>query len=128
MTKAKQTILNRLLGFLAMLCCASSVTLFLQALPCTAATPEVRGTWLTSTGPDHITSGGNTEAVFGDLRSIGLNTAYVETWKNGFTNFPSPTLAALTGGGDRSGFLGLNRDLVEETLIAAHREQMVHIG
>ncbi len=109
-------------------CLSSSVLLMLWATSCIAATPEVRGTWLTTTGPDHIKGGGNTESVFSDLRSIGLNTAYVETWKNGFTNYPSPTLAALTGGGDRSSFLGLNRDLVEETLINAHRNQMVQVG
>ncbi|MEQ8208213.1 MAG: family 10 glycosylhydrolase [Lacipirellulaceae bacterium] len=89
-----------------------------------AAPAEVRGTWLTTTGPDHIRSGFNTESVTGDLRSIGLNTVYVESWKNGYTNFPSPTLATLTGGPDRSTFLGSNRDLMQETLINAHRNQM----
>ena len=27
------------------------------------------------------------------LRSIGINTVYVEAWKNGATQFPSTTLA-----------------------------------
>lgn len=93
-----------------------------------AAPAEVRGTWLTTTGPDHIRSGLNTESVTGDLRSIGLNTVYVETWKNGYTNFPSPTLAALTGGPDRSTFLGTTRDLMQESLINAHRNQMNVFG
>lgn len=93
-----------------------------------AAAPEVRGTWLSTTGPDHIQSGLNTATIMADLRNIGLNTAYVETWKNGYTNYPSPTLAALTGGPDRSTFLGTTRDLVQETLIQAHRNQMDYIG
>lgn len=93
-----------------------------------AATPEVRGTWLTTTGPDHIRGGTNTEQVLSDIRDIGLNTAYVETWKNGYTNYPSATLSAITGGVDRSTFLGSSRDLVQETLIHAHRNEMVHIG
>ncbi|MEQ8847729.1 family 10 glycosylhydrolase [Botrimarina sp.] len=93
-----------------------------------AAAPEVRGTWLTTTGTeDHIRSGANTEAVFADLRNIGLNTAYVETWKAGYTNFPSPTLQSLTGR-DRAPYLGASRDLVRETVIQAHRNQMHYVG
>jgi uncharacterized lipoprotein YddW (UPF0748 family) len=92
-----------------------------------AAAPEVRGTWLTTTGVDHIKSGTQTAAVMNDLRNIGLNTVYVETWKRGFTNYPSQTLADLTGGPDRSTFLG-TRDLVEETIIHAHRNQMNYVG
>ena len=92
-----------------------------------AATDEVRGVWLTTTGPDHITTGANTESVMSDLRDIGINTVYVETWKNGYTNFPSPTLASLTGSLDRSPFLG-SRDLVEETVIHAQRHEMNYIG
>lgn len=98
------------------------------ATPLRAAPAEVRGTWLTTTGPDQIASGLNTAAVTRDLRSIGLNTVYVETWKNGYTNFPSSRLAGLTGGPDRSTFLGTARDLVQETLIQAHRNQMAYIG
>ncbi len=92
-----------------------------------AAPAEVRGTWLTTTGPDHIRSGANTAAVVSDLRGIGLNTVYVETWKNGYTNFPSQTLSSLTGGPNRSPFLG-SRDLVQETSIQAHRNGMQYIG
>ncbi len=99
-------------------------------LPCAAmaAAPEVRGTWLTTTGPDHIRSGVNTASVMADLRGVGLNTVYVETWKNGYTNFPSPTLAAFTGGPDRAPYLGTTRDLVEETLIQAQRNQLNYVG
>ena len=93
-----------------------------------AAPDEVRGTWLTTTGVDHIRSGRNTESVFSDLSDIGLNTVYVETWKNGYTNYPSTALSQLTGSNDRSLFLGSTRDLVEETLIHAHRQQLNYIG
>ncbi len=94
-----------------------------------SASPEARGTWLTTTGSEnHIRTGSNTAAVMADLREIGLNTVYVETWKNGYTNFPSPTLQGLTGGGDRAPYLGSDRDLVQETLIQAHRNQLHHIG
>lgn len=106
------------------------LVLYSVAVPGTtqAAPAEVRGTWLTTTGPDHIRSGFNTESVNATLRQVGLNTVYVETWKNGYTNFPSPTLAALTGSADRSPFLDSSRDLVEETVIHAHRNQMAYIG
>lgn len=107
---------------------AAAVVVALSAGVASAAPDEVRGTWLTTTGPDHIRSGARTESVMADLRDVGLNTVYVETWKNGYTNYPSPTLAALTGGPDRSPFLGSSRDLVEETLIHAHRNEMNHIG
>jgi hypothetical protein len=93
-----------------------------------AAAPEVRGTWLTTTGVDHIRTGANTEAVMSDLRQIGLNTVYTETWKNGYTNFPSQTLKAILGTTDRNPTIGTSRDLVQETLIHAHREGMAYYG
>ncbi|WP_442484567.1 glycoside hydrolase family 10 protein [Aeoliella sp. SH292] len=95
---------------------------------CGAAPAEVRGTWLTTTGVDHIRTGNNTAEVLSDLREIGLNTVYVETWKNGYTNYPSTVLASFTGGPDRSTFLGSTRDLVEETLIHSHRQGLNYIG
>ncbi len=93
-----------------------------------AATPEVRGTWLTTTGPDHIRTGTNTEAVMTDLRQVGLNTVYTETWKNGYTNFPSQTLKEIIGTTDRNPTIGTSRDLVQETLIQAHRRGMAYYG
>ncbi len=106
---------------------AITVLTGLLSLPSLAATPEVRGTWLTTTGVDHIKTGNNTADVISDLRAIGLNTVYVEAWKNGYTNFPSQTLADLTGGPDRSTFLG-RRDLLAETTVAAHRNNMIHVA
>lgn len=106
-----------------------SVVAVLAALPTPvlAAAPEVRGTWLTTTGPDHIRTGANTEAVMAELRDIGLNTVYVETWKNGYTNFPSPTMQALIGR-DRAPYLGTTRDLVQETVLQAHRNELNYVG
>ncbi|QDT68553.1 hypothetical protein MalM25_14760 [Planctomycetes bacterium MalM25] len=95
---------------------------------CDAAPDEARGTWLTTTGvEDHIRSGAKTAAVMSDLRDIGFNTVYVETWKSGYTNFPSQALASFTGGADRSPFLG-SRDLVDETLTEAHRNGLHYVG
>ena len=88
--------------------------------------PEVRGTWLTTTGPDHISSGLNTESIIGTLRNTGLNTLYSESWKNGYTQFASPTLDQLIGR-DRSPSLG-SRDILTETSIQAHRRGMVNLA
>ena len=93
-----------------------------------AAAPEVRGTWLTTTNEDHIRTGANTAAVMRDLRNIGLNSVYVETWKNGYTNFPSRVLKSLIGATDRNPTIGASRDLVQETLIQAHRNGMSYYG
>ncbi|MEM7624686.1 MAG: family 10 glycosylhydrolase [Planctomycetota bacterium] len=88
--------------------------------------PEVRGTWLTTTGPDHISSGFNTESIVAQLRTTGLNTLYSEAWKNGYTQFASPTLDGLIGR-DRSPSLG-SRDILTETSIQAHRHGMVNLA
>ncbi|WP_197524625.1 family 10 glycosylhydrolase [Botrimarina hoheduenensis] len=109
---------------LALLLCCLGVSVAGLAL---AAPAEVRGTWLTTTGPNHISSGANTASVMSDLRDIGLNTVYIETWKQGYTNFPSATMQGLIGR-DRSPFLGTTRDLVAETIVEAHRNEMNYIG
>ncbi len=98
----------------------------LIAASAAAQTAEVRGTWLTTTGPDHIRSGLATESITGTLRDIGLNTVYVEAWKNGYTNFDSQIMDGLIGV-DRSTFLG-PRDLLDETTAQAHRNGMAHIA
>ncbi|MEM6853334.1 MAG: family 10 glycosylhydrolase [Planctomycetota bacterium] len=108
---------------------------------CAQAPAEVRGTWMTTTANDAIASPTKTNASMKQLRDIGLNTVYVETWKNGYTQFPSPTLEATLGVERRPDLLpghpnypantpGLTgpRDLLEETLIAAHRNQMIYIA
>lgn len=99
-----------------------------QAPYVSAAAPEVRGTWLTTTNEDHIRSGSNTATVIRDLRNIGLNAVYVETWKNGYTNFPSRVLKSVIATTDRNPTIGASRDLVQETLIQAHRQGMNYFG
>jgi uncharacterized lipoprotein YddW (UPF0748 family) len=89
-----------------------------------AAPSEVRGTWLTTTSSDHL-SAGNVSTTMQSLRSVGLNTVYVESWKNGYTNFPSPTLQAFTGVSSLNPTLG-GRNLLAETKTAAANAGLVH--
>ena len=113
----------------------------LSAASAAAAPAEVRGTWMTTTANDALASPAATAASMKRLREIGLNTVYVETWKNGYTQFPSPTLEAAIGVERRPDLLpghanfpadaeGLDgpRDLLEETLIAAHREGLLYVA
>lgn len=108
---------------------------------CAQAPAEVRGTWMTTTANDALASPAQTHAAMKQLRDIGLNTVYVETWKNGYTQFPSPTLQATLGVERRPDLLpghpnypanapGLTgpRDLLEESLIAAHRNEMIYVA
>lgn len=100
--------------------------------------PEVRGTWLTTTANDHIASPQRTAETMKRLRDIGLNTVYVEAWKNGYTQFPSQTLQALIGVDRRPEQAKQDpadpdaptpaRDLLHETLIEAHRNGLIYIA
>ena len=106
-----------------------------------AAEPEVRATWMTTTANDALATPASTAASMKRLREIGLNTVYVETWKNGYTQFPSPTLEEAIGVERRPDLLpghpnypadapGLDgpRDLLEESLIAAHRNGLLFVA
>lgn len=100
--------------------------------PLPAAEPEVRGTWLTTTANEAISSPANTAATMKRLRDIGLNTVYVEVWKNGYTEFPSPTLKDTIGvemkvNASPAG-PAVQRDLLQETLVEAHRNQLVYVA
>lgn len=106
--------------------------------PAPGAPPEVRGVWLTTTANDHIASPEKTAETMRRLRGIGLNTVYVEAWKNGYTQYPSETLKRVIGvdrrpdlvkqdPGDPDGALPA-RDLLEETLIEAHRNGLLYIA
>lgn len=88
--------------------------------------PEVRGTWLTTTGPDHISSGFNTESIINQLNAVGVNTVYVEAWKNGYTQYGSTAFNDLVGI-DRRPSLG-SRSILTETGIAAHRNGQVQLA
>ena len=101
---------------------------------------EVRGTWLTTTGNDAIATPEKTAASMRALRAVGLNTVYVEVWKNGYTQFPSDVLRK-TIGVDRHPALAQHdlsdsaaalrktgRDLLQETLIEAHRNGLIYVA
>ncbi|MBL8059249.1 MAG: family 10 glycosylhydrolase [Chthonomonas sp.] len=95
------------------------------------ALPEVRGTWLTTTSNDAISNPLNTATTMRRLREIGLNTVYVEVWKDGYTEFPSETMREAIGvplrvNASPSG--AVQRDLLQETLIEAHRNQLTYIA
>src|SRR5687768_14787482 len=95
--------------------------------------PEVRGMWLTTTANDAIATPAKTHDTMKRLREIGLNTVYVECWKNGYTAFPSDVMSTATGiplkiNSSTRGVPGLQRDLLHETLIAAHRNQLIHVA
>jgi uncharacterized lipoprotein YddW (UPF0748 family) len=98
---------------------------------------EVRGTWLTTTANSALTTPENTARTMRELRAIGLNTVYVECWKNGYTNFPSETLRRVIGVDRRPADAKADpsdgpgrpaRDLLEESVIEAHRNGLVAIA
>ncbi len=94
-----------------------------------AAPPEVRGTWLTTTANDAISTPAKTEETMRRLREIGLNTAYVECWKNGYTEFPSPMMKKLFNVEMKvNGSNAIQRDLLAEASIQAHRNGMLCVA
>jgi uncharacterized lipoprotein YddW (UPF0748 family) len=105
-----------------------------------ATTIEVRGTWLTTTGNAAIASPADTAISMRKLKEIGINTVYVESWKNGYAQFPSEVLQSAIGiqqrppniaqdPGDKHDFEPQQpRDLLQETLIEAHRNGLIYIS
>lgn len=101
---------------------------------------EVRGTWLTTTGNDALASPENTARTMRRLREIGLNTVYIEAWKNGYTQFPSQVLKRTIGHDRRppGGELDPSdaaangrmpaRDLLLEAATEAHRNGLIAIA
>jgi uncharacterized lipoprotein YddW (UPF0748 family) len=106
----------------------------------TAPTAEVRGTWITTTANRAIATPADTATTMRRLREIGLNTVYVEVWKNGYTQFPSEVLKRTIGverrpalmpqdPSDKPAQLALPaRDLLQEMLIEAHRNGLITIA
>lgn len=115
--------------------CAALLALLTAA---TSAQSEVRGTWLTTTANDHIASPERTRETMQRLREIGLNTVYVEVWKNGYTQYPSKSLERLIGVDRRPELAKQDpadhhrplpaRDLLRETLDEAHRSGLIYIA
>lgn len=94
-----------------------------------AAPPEIRGTWITTTANDAISTPQKTEETMRRLREIGLNTVYVECWKNGYTEYPSPTMKNLIGIEMKvNGPNAIQRNLLQENIIQAHRNGMLCIA
>ncbi|MEM8781944.1 MAG: family 10 glycosylhydrolase [Planctomycetota bacterium] len=93
-----------------------------MAASATGASAEVRGTWLTTTGVDHISSGVNNERIFEILRQTGLNTAYIESWKNGFPQFQSDAWDDVVGSSSA------NRQVLERAVIQAHRQNLAAVA
>jgi uncharacterized lipoprotein YddW (UPF0748 family) len=94
-----------------------------------ASPPEVRGTWLTTTANDAISTPQKTGETMKRLRDIGLNVVYIECWKNGYTEYPSATMKQLVGVDMRiNGKDAVQRNLLQEGVIEAHRNQMLAIA
>jgi uncharacterized lipoprotein YddW (UPF0748 family) len=105
--------------------------------PAPPATPEVRATWLTTTANEAIASPTRSAASMQRLREIGLNTVYVEVWKNGYTQYPSAVLERTLGVAQRPAQAlqdpsdtgpAAARDLLQETLIQAHRQGLLYFA
>lgn len=111
-----------------------------SSLAMAQAEPEVRGTWMTTTGNDAIASPEKTAESMRRLRAIGINTVYVESWKNGYTQFPSAVLKEAVGVDRRPALMKADpsdpaersategRDLMQETLIEAHRHGLIYVA
>jgi autotransporter-associated beta strand protein len=89
-----------------------------------AAAPEIRGTWLTTTSSDDWSTA-NLQTTMNSLKQVGLNTVYVEAWKQGYTNFTSGSLTAFTGAQSLNPTVS-GRNFLNETRIAAANAGLVH--
>ncbi|MBU6414396.1 MAG: family 10 glycosylhydrolase [Planctomycetes bacterium] len=110
------------------------------AAPTVSPTSEVRGTWLTTTANDALSTPAKSAATMHALAEIGINTVYVEVWKNGYTQFPSKVLERTVGVDRRPALMQQDpsdkpdavrspgRDLLNETLIEAHRNGLNYIA
>jgi uncharacterized lipoprotein YddW (UPF0748 family) len=136
--RSRATRLPRRVRLLRLL--AAAALWLVNASTTQAASPEVRGTWLTTTANDAIASPTQTAETMRRLRAIGLNSVYVETWKNGYTQFPSDVLERTIGVRLKPAGAAFDpadgdalraaegRDLLQETLIEAHRQQLTYIA
>ncbi len=102
--------------------------------------PELRGVWLTTTANSALATPADTAETMRRLRATGLNTVYVETWKNGYTQFPSKVLHATIGVDRRPALIAADptdpadrhraagRDLLGEAVVEAHRNGLVFVA
>lgn len=132
-----------LLGTLLMAGCANAdARPSSTPAPAPAAAPpaEVRGTWITTTANSAISTPESTAETMRRLRAIGLNTVYVECWKNGYTQYPSEVLKRTIGVDRRPNLMPQDpsdtpeqlkrgpRDLLGEAITEAHRNGLLCIG
>ncbi|MFM7294658.1 MAG: glycoside hydrolase family 10 protein [Burkholderiales bacterium] len=101
---------------------------------------EVRGTWITTTANTALATPADTANTMRRLREIGLNTVYVEVWKNGYTQYPSEVLRRTVGVDRRPALMPQDpsdrpeslkhpgRDLLQEMLIEAHRNGLITVA
>jgi autotransporter-associated beta strand protein len=103
---------------------------FRASVSSAAVAPQVRGTWITTTGYTSSTSdiynAATTDATFSTLKSIGINTVYMDIWRNGYTYFHSPTNAAITGYQEDPG-MG-SRDMLAAAVLQARLNQQSIFG
>jgi len=95
---------------------------FLATMAC-AATTEIRGTWVTTTANTALATPEATADTMRRLHEIGLNTVYIECWKNGYSEWPSEVMRRAIGIPFRVNAAPerLQRDLLGEAVAAAHR-------
>ncbi|MEM1013272.1 MAG: family 10 glycosylhydrolase [Planctomycetota bacterium] len=112
------------------LICLLAATLLTAGIASADHHEEVRGTWMTTTANTAIASPENTAASMARLKELGLNTVYVECWKNGYTEWPSPTMKALVGVEMKinNAPAELQRDLLAETIREAHANDLKFIA
>lgn len=83
---------------------------------------EVRGVWMTTTANRALATKEDIRMSFRRLKRIGINTIYLEVWKDGYTQFPSITMKKLIGV-DRKPSLG-RRDLLAEAVAEAKKNDL----
>lgn len=118
----------------------SAMTVATTASSISTSGREVRGTWITTTANTAVATPQDTARTMKRLRDIGINTVYVEVWKNGYTQYPSEVLQRTVGHRMRPLAAPQDpsdtpaqrnapaRDLLQEMLIEAHRNGLVTIA
>ena len=106
------------------------ILLISSGIASAAAPPEVRATWLTTTANEALLTPAHTADAMKRLRQVGLNTVYVECWKNGYTEYPSTALLKAIKISHKINLENQpkTRDLLAETTIEAHRNSLLCIA
>ncbi len=129
----------RLVQFLLASVSAGACPIHSHGQPPTYPQAEARATWVTATDSDALATPAKTAETMHRLRDTGLNTVYVQVWKDGYTQYPSKVLQR-TIGVDRNPALvqqqpadapapdRANRDLLQESLIEAHRNGLIYVA